>query len=201
MFWRLILLWLIGRVRSKIFNRKFGGQRVVTFDGKFLFWRFAPFANDEWVSAKDGVLKHWNRPPWWRPFNALLHQWLPEPGTREGWHDHPRWSITICLAGEMIEHTPWGDNHLRPGSIIFRSRKYIHAFSVPKGSKPWTLFIVGRRNHAQNSYAVFPRGRKTETSQEAKARDLLKRLRQWDHLDGAGDGAFWKAEIDRVLAE
>lgn len=29
--------------------------------------------------------------------------------------------------------------------------------------------------------------------------NLLKRIRQWDHLDLAGDGSFWKKEIDTVL--
>lgn len=151
-----ILLKLIRRARKRIFNRKFGAQQVVTFDGKFLFWRFEPFWKDEWI-GRDG--KHRNRPPWWRPFNALLHNWKPAPGTREGWHDHPRWSITICLRGGMTEHTPWGDKTLRPGSIVFRSRKYIHAFSIPPefSGKTWTLFIVGRRNHRQNSYVVTPR--------------------------------------------
>lgn len=163
MIYRWLLLYLIRRVRRKMhFPRMYAGQRVVTFDDasgahKFLFWRFAPFWYDEWVSIKDGQRKVWNALPRWRPFNALLHQWLPEPGIRESWHDHPRWSITVCLAGTLIEHTPWGDNVLTAGSIIFRSHKYIHAFSVPEGSKPWTLFIVGRRKHRQNSYVVTPR--------------------------------------------
>jgi hypothetical protein len=30
--------------------------------------------------------------------------------------------------------------------------------------------------------------------------ELLKRIRQWDHLDGAGDGPFWKKQIDECLA-
>lgn len=34
-----------------------------------------------------------------------------------------------------------------------------------------------------------------------RMRDLLVRLREWDHLDEAGDGAFWRAEIDAVLAD
>jgi hypothetical protein len=40
-----------------------------------------------------------------------------------------------------------------------RSRKYIHAFSIPEGysGKTWTLFIVGRRNHRQNTYVVTAR--------------------------------------------
>lgn len=152
-----ILLRLIRRGRRRIFTRKFGAQPVVTFQGLFLFWRFEPFWPDEYISGQTG--KHWNRPPWWRPFNALLHQWMPVPGTREEMHDHPRWSITVCLRGKMIEHTPWGDNVLTPGSIVIRSRKYIHAFSIPEGysGKTWTLFIVGRRNHRQNTYVVTPR--------------------------------------------
>lgn len=130
-------------------------QRVVTFEGKFLFTRYQPLWFDEWVSGNN---KHYNRPPWWRPFNALLHNWCPEPDTREDYHDHPRWSITICLLGKMIEHTPWGDHVLTPGSIMIRSRKAIHAFSIPEGysGKTWTLFIVGRRNYRQNSYVVKP---------------------------------------------
>lgn len=156
MIWKLILLWLIRRVRRKIFNRVYGGQRVVTFDGKFLFWRFNPFWVDEWLDAdRKSRAGH----PRWMPFNVLLHQWMPEPGTREGWHDHPRWSITVCLRGRMIEHTPWGDKVLTPGTVIFRSHKYIHAFSVPEGyaGKTWTAFIVGRRKYRQNSYVVSPR--------------------------------------------
>jgi hypothetical protein len=38
---------------------------------------------------------------------------------------------------------------------------------------------------------------------EARVRELtalLGRIRQWDHLDGAGDGPFWKREIDAALA-
>lgn len=152
-----LLLKLIRRVQRKMPDRHPSmWQRVVTFDDKFLFHRFEPFWPDEYISKETG--KHWNRPPWFRPFNALLHRWAPEPGTRENYHDHPRWSITICLRGKMIEHTPWGDNELTPGSIVIRSRKYIHAFSIPKdySGKTWTLFIVGRRNHRQNGYVITP---------------------------------------------
>lgn len=71
-------------------------------------------------------------------------------------HDHPRWSVTICLRGEIIERTPWGERTLRPGSVVLRSRKAIHAFRLPNGrrGKTWTLFIVGRRNYRQNTYAI-----------------------------------------------
>ncbi len=74
-------------------------------------------------------------------------------------HDHPRWSITICLRGRLIEHTPWGAHVLSPGVIVVRSRKAIHEFEVPIGfrGKTWTLFIVGRRNYRQNTYRITRR--------------------------------------------
>lgn len=152
----LILLLLIRHWKRKDAARWSRRFQVVTFDKQFLFWRHEVFWPDEWVSSTG---KRYNRPPWWRPFNAFLHWWKPIDGTREGWHDHPRWSITICLRGRMIEHTPWGDHVLSPGSIMVRSRKAIHAFSIPDGysGKTWTLFIVGRRNHRQNTYVVTPR--------------------------------------------
>lgn len=154
-FLNWILLVLIRHWKRKDRARWLRRFQVVTFDKKFLFWRHEVFWPDEWIGANG---KHWNRPPWWRPFNAFLHWWKPGDGTREGWHDHPRWSITICLRGRLIEHTPWCDNVLAPGRVIFRSHKYIHAFSVPDGysGKTWTLFIVGRRNHRQNGYVVSP---------------------------------------------
>lgn len=29
--------------------------------------------------------------------------------------------------------------------------------------------------------------------------ELLQRIRQWDQLDTAGDGAYWKQQIDAVI--
>lgn len=127
-------------------------QEVVTFSDEHLFTRYAPLWPDELIHEG----KHWNRPPWWRPFNVLLHCWDPAPGTEEAMHDHPRWSVTVCLAGRIVERTPWGERLLKPGSVVIRSRKAIHAFRVPEvhHGKTWTLFIVGRRNHRQNTYAI-----------------------------------------------
>ena len=113
-----------------------------------LFDRFEPFWPDEYGDQ--------NRPPWWRPFNVLLHRWANSEGGR--FHDHPRWSVTIVLRGELVEHTPWRARHLKPGSVVIRSHKFIHRFDVPKnqGRKPLTLFIVGRRNYQQNWYEIEP---------------------------------------------
>jgi hypothetical protein len=117
--------------------------------------RYMPFFEDEIQRGDDTI----HRPlPWWTPCNALLHLWRShDDGTRM--HDHPRWSITICLKGELIEKTPWGEKRLRPGSIVFRRPGYIHGFRVdPAHSwKTWTLFIVGRRRACQNTYVVTRR--------------------------------------------
>lgn len=147
MVFRRLILW---GVRRSDFTRR---RKVVTFDGKFLFRRYEFLWRDEWIRA-DG--KHFYRPPWYRPFNILLHCWRPVAGSQEGFHDHPRWSITICLKGQITEITPWAERVLRPGSIVIRSRKYIHAFRIDPEyrGKTWTLFIVGRRNHRQNTYVI-----------------------------------------------
>lgn len=142
-----ILEWLAGRSAS---------QEVVTFAGDHLFNRFVLLWPDEYIYQG----KHYYRPPWWRPFNILLHCWNVAEGVAEELHDHPRWSITICLAGRIVEVTPWGERLLKPGSIVFRTHKAIHAFRAPDGyaGETWTLFIVGQRDHPQNTYAVTPQG-------------------------------------------
>jgi len=143
------ILWAIRRARHSV--------RVVTFGGDLLFFRYQFLWPDEYLWARsDGTQTMVDALPWWRPFNAFVHRWCPAPELRESIHDHPRWSITICLRGRIIERTPWGERLLKPGSIVFRSHKAIHSFEVPRGyqGKTWTLFIVGRRKHRQNTYVV-----------------------------------------------
>jgi hypothetical protein len=133
--------------------------RVVTFGGDLLFFRYQFLWPDEYLWGRsDGTKVMAYALPWWRPFNAFVHRWCPVPDLRESIHDHPRWSITVCLRGRIIERTPWGERLLTPGSVVFRSHKAIHSFEVPAGyrGKTWTLFIVGRRKHRQNVYQVAP---------------------------------------------
>ena len=140
---------MIERLLNRI--RKGASVGVVTFDGVHLFDRYQPLWPDEYQGS--------NKLPWWRPFNVLFHNW--KHGEAEAFHDHPRWSVTIVLKGQIVEHTPWRRKLLKPGSIVFRSRKFIHAFDLPEGQDDvWTMFIVGRRKHEQNSFVVNPRGRK-----------------------------------------
>lgn len=138
------ILWGVRHSKHKM--RVTGYEREETS-----FYRYCPFWIDEFTDHQGG--KHF-RPPWWRPFNILLHRWVRDDN--KAMHDHPRWSITICLRGELVEHTPWGSRTLRPGSIVVRSHKAIHAFEVPpsRRGKTWTVFIVGQRNHRQNDYWI-----------------------------------------------
>lgn len=145
---RRFIMWAV--------RRNPNSQNVVTFGGDLLFKRFAPFRIDEWWwTARETWV---NRLPWWCPINAFVHCWIN--ADKSDFHDHPRWSITICLRGRIIERTPWDTRVLRPGSVVFRSRKFIHSFELPAGApcRTWTLFIVGRRHHAQNSYKITNEG-------------------------------------------
>lgn len=141
---------------------------IVTFDEGFLFWRFE-FRADEmddhswrWAQkhaeAREDYSVRPRRLPWWLPINAFVHCWRPRIDSREAWHDHPRWSITLCLRGRIIERTPWSERALTPGSFVFRTHRCIHSFEVPNEfrGKTWTLFIVGRRKHRQNKFVVMP---------------------------------------------
>lgn len=144
---RRLILWL---VRKTPWDRRYW---VTTHgEGIRVARRFMPFWHDEFVSP----YKNHNRPPWWRPFNILLHCWRPHGDRGEEMHDHRRWSVTICLKGGFWERTPWSFKWHPAGSIIFRSHRYIHSFIVPKETKgkTWTLFIVGRMNHGQNTFTV-----------------------------------------------
>jgi len=155
-----MLNYLVSRFIAWAQARESHPLRVVAHeDGRLLLFRYQPFWPDERaVKKSDGSVDHHYRPPWWRPFNILLHHW--QDSHREEMHDHPRWSITIVLRGELLEHTPWGSRHLKPGSIVVRSRKAIHAFEMVGDREPWTLFIVGRRSHRQNGFIVIPFGSK-----------------------------------------
>lgn len=35
----------------------------------------------------------------------------------------------------------------------------------------------------------------------AEMEGLLRRLLQWDHLDGSADGPYWRSEIERTLVK
>jgi len=114
---------------------------------------YKPIDSSKWTGRPQ---QPYFRPPFWRPFNMFFNCWWRD--AKEEYHDHTRWTFTLVLQGALIEHTPWGVRYLGPGAMVFRSHKYIHAVQVypPYRGKTWTLFIVGPRNHKQNTYSVRP---------------------------------------------
>ena len=128
-------------------------QWICNAEWQNTFKRFAFLWPDEWVGKKGHV---YEKLPWYRPFNLLLHCWRPPLGVEEEMHDHPRWSITVMLLGEMTEKTPWGSRLLKPGAVVFRGRKSIHAIDIAPEfrGKTWSLFIVGPRRWDQRWYKV-----------------------------------------------
>lgn len=137
-------------IAAYVKKRRRGFTRVVNSRDEMEIRRFELLREDEYF-LKDG--RHINKLPWWCPFNAFLHYWTP-PESGETMHDHPRWSITVCLTGAIYEKSPWQRRLLEPGDIVIRSRKAIHSFEAFKGKGAWTLFIVGRRQYKQHWYEV-----------------------------------------------
>lgn len=86
--------------------------------------------------------------------------------------------------------------------------------SALKGIERWTDDNGGEHEYEKGLialvYSCRPRGdwslghldaNRRLIAASPKMADLLKRLRGWDHLDGAADGPYWKREIDALLAE
>lgn len=164
---RAVIMWM---VRRRIYSRTHPTARqnwpisIVQWrpsmarsnpDREVVARRYQPFFMDE-HAVSDGSRLYW-RLPRWAPFNALLHHWRTHEDVQM--HDHQRWSVTIVLRGELTEKTPWGERRLRAGSVVFRSRRYIHGFrcEAEHSTRTWTIFIVGRRRGVQNTYEVTRR--------------------------------------------
>jgi hypothetical protein len=136
-----------GSMHNRTENERVGLRKRVAI-------RRLPFLQDEIQRGDDTIHRAL---PWWAPLNIILHQWAQHDDILM--HDHPRRTATIVLRGEIIERTPWGERRLRAGSVVVRGHRYIHGFRVERehSCRTWTLFIVGRRRHLQNTYHVLRR--------------------------------------------
>ena len=75
-------------------------------------------------------------------FNLYLHRVLKSDDAR-ALHDHPWWSLSLCLDGRMREHR--SDKEVRvisSGGLVFRSAKAAHRLELFDGSCV-TLFATG----------------------------------------------------------
>lgn len=74
----------------------------------------------------------------------------------------------------------------------------------PRGSEtwgPWTIYVyaTGNRSMALSSVPGTQPVEVVPRKQFDEARGLLRRLREWDHMQTAGDGPYWLREIAKVL--
>jgi len=92
----------------------------------------------------DPYMRRWWVIPRNRFFNIYLHHFLKDDDDR-ALHDHPWWSASLTLDGDMIEVYRKGkEDHVRcvvTGDLVFRSGKFAHRMIVPRPS--WTIFITG----------------------------------------------------------
>ena len=74
-------------------------------------------------------------------FNIYLHRFGRSDDDR-AYHDHPWYSFSILLKGEMIEHSFKGVRHIPRWLPVFRTAKFAHRLELVKGPV-WTIFITG----------------------------------------------------------
>lgn len=76
-------------------------------------------------------------------FNVYLHKFTGSDDPR-ALHDHPWYSVSLLLKGEIIEHSFKGVRHIPRILPIFRTAKFAHRLELVKGPV-WTIFITGPR--------------------------------------------------------
>jgi len=75
--------------------------------------------------------------------NIYLHKFLGSDDDR-ALHDHPWYSVSVVLKGELIEHLPRNRLRvIRTGMVSFRSPLLQHRIELPTGQEATTLFITG----------------------------------------------------------
>lgn len=83
-------------------------------------------------------------------FNIYLHKFGRSDDDR-ALHDHPWYSVSFLLAGEMVEHSFKGVRHVPRFLPIFRTAKFAHRLELVKGPV-WTIFITGPRLRSWGFY-------------------------------------------------
>ena len=86
-------------------------------------------------------LERWFLIPRNKVMNIYLHK-FSESDYDRGLHDHPWWSLSFLLKGEMLEHTLNETKTLLRFMPVIRSAKFLHKLELIKGPA-WTIFITG----------------------------------------------------------
>lgn len=56
-----------------------------------------------------------------------------------------------------------------------------------------------RAEAAEEHLALYTKALVQAEGELMNAKTLLRRISQWDHMDTAGDGAYWRSEIAAIL--
>ena len=107
---------------------------------------------DVTIKKENGLtyLNRWFVIPRNRFLNIYLHQFLASDDDR-ALHDHPWFSVSFMLKGEIVEHSFKGLRIIPRFIPVFRSAKFAHRLEVVKGPV-WTLFITGPRIRSWGFY-------------------------------------------------
>jgi len=91
----------------------------------------------------NSYLERWYVIPKNRFLNIYLHKFTGSDDDR-ALHDHPWWSVSFLLKGELNEHTFNKINSIPRFLPVIRSAKKAHRLELIKGPA-WTVFITGPR--------------------------------------------------------
>lgn len=102
------------------------------------------------ITIGGDYLWRWYLIPRNRFFNVYLHRFGRSDDDR-ALHDHPWYSVSLLLKGEMIEHSFKRVRHIPRWLPIFRTAKFAHRLELVKGPV-WTVFITGPRVRSWGFY-------------------------------------------------
>lgn len=88
-------------------------------------------------------LSRWYIIPRNRFLNIYLHKFERSDDDR-ALHDHPWYSVSFLLRGELLEHSFKGARFIPWLLPVFRTAKFAHRLELVKGPV-WTVFITGPR--------------------------------------------------------
>lgn len=95
------------------------------------------------VKINGDYLHRWYIVPRNRFLNVYLHRFGRSDDDR-ALHDHPWYSVSLLLKGEMIEYSFRGIRHIPWLRPVFRTAKFAHRLELVQGPV-WTIFITGPR--------------------------------------------------------
>lgn len=95
----------------------------------------------------ENYLERWYIIPRNRWFNIYLHKFSGSDDGR-ALHDHPWWSVSFLLKGDLFEMTPGKPKanfaRIRRLLPVFRSPTHLHRLILASNCA-WTIFITGPR--------------------------------------------------------